>query len=428
MSVQRPQPNCVLCAPSLSAEDHSAIYYAYQESRSYEKAVKEATKRGVKVDIEDIRKHIQYHRPVQPAPRSRPKPEHLVTETKKLPPRLQEMILLVSRVPALSGSQLAEMFYWTGTEKQLASARNACYRDLRRLVLSNFVFKWYPALAVGPKGTRVRASQHRNGFYFLGRDSVPFIAEMEGFEPQRSRDWFLHDGDLPEAHKVFEMHSTAEVVASLARQAKELQAKGSSLEAKEMNVFPRFASYNWFGGKHLNIPLSLPGLQTTHQIGGFATFGFVVPEKKLSIGSPFMIEYDDGVRSLTEVAEHLSRYVDLKTSGALDSVFPTIKGIFPPLLIVTRDTYRLEQLKAKATSLFKGRASSATGLEVFIADQSTAALHGLTRDIWQPLYPEGEKNLTLTDILLERWEENVASGLTAAARITYKAPKHREGT
>lgn len=423
MSVQRPQADCLLCQPTLGLADHDAIYQAYQESRSYDKAVKEAAKRGIKIDADGVRKHIQYHRPVQPAPRTRPKADQLLSETRKLPARLQEMLLLIGRVPALSGSQLAEIFYWTGTEKQLASARNACYRDLRRLVLSNYVFKWYPALAVGPKGTRVRASQHRNGFYFLGRDSVPFISQLEKFDLQRGRDWFLHDADLPEAHRIFEMHSAAEVVAALARQAKELQAKGISLDVADMKVFPRFASYNWFGGRRLTLPMSLPGLKTTHQIGSFASFGFVVPDKKLSIGAPFMVEYDDGIRPIAEVAEHLSRYIDLKTSGALKQAFPVLGEIVPPLLIVTRDSYRLEQVRAATLPLLKGRATAADGLEVLISDQATAAAHGLSRDIWQPLYPKGERNLTLVEILLQHWQDDVAAGLTAAARIDYKQAK-----
>ncbi len=58
-----------------------------------------------------------------------------------------------------------------------------------------------------------------------------------------------------------------------------------------------------------------------------------------------------------------------------------------------------------------------------ISDQVTAAGHGLTRDIWQPIFPAGEKNMTFADLLLANWQENVDAGLTAAARIDFRSRK-----
>lgn len=425
MSVRRPQKDCQLCAFALPPETHEAIYHAYQEARSYQAAVKKAEKLGLKLTEEEIRNHFQYHRPVQPSPRTRFNSDKALARAKALPERLQEIVALVSRVPALTGTQLAELLYWTGTQKQLASARNGCYRDLRRLVLENYVYKWYPPAAVSAKGTRIRSSQHRNGFYLLGRDAVPFIEDHEGYEPQRGKDWVLSPEDMPEQHEVFEWNRAAETIASLARQGKRLEGEAKSITIGERKVFPRFQPLNWYGPRRLQLLVSAPGVKTQPMtLGGLAFFGFLLPEQKLSVGAPFIYEYDDGVRPLNEVAAHLVRYVDLKNSGALAKRFPDLVKLFPPVLLIARDAYRVEQVRVAAQQLARKRGVSGQELPIIIAaDQATVASIGLTADVWVSLW-DSTSNPTrrqLVDVLLKQWKQALAANLNSTARLRFDA-------
>src|SRR4051794_39551249 len=122
---RRPKTDCPLCA--LPDDTWAAIWRAYADSRDYSTAAAQAAAHGLACDEQNVREHLQYHRPVQPAPAGNLKRADALQRAHKLPERLRNIILACSRVPGLSGSQIAELFYWNGTDKQRASARNACY-------------------------------------------------------------------------------------------------------------------------------------------------------------------------------------------------------------------------------------------------------------------------------------------------------------
>ena len=209
MSVRRPQKDCSLCRSSLDEEVHRAIFYAYQEASSLFEAVARVKAVGVETTPEDLRRHIQYHRPIQPAPHGRFRADEALSKGQGLPRRRRELLSLVGRVSALSGTHLAEFFYWDGRAAQFASARAACYRDLSQLVKDNFLYRWYPPTAAAPSGVRVRAWQHRLSFYFLGRDATPLIEKSEDCTLARGSDWISSPEDLPASHELFAASAAA---------------------------------------------------------------------------------------------------------------------------------------------------------------------------------------------------------------------------
>jgi hypothetical protein len=378
VSVRRPQHDCSLCVASLTEDHARAIFHAHQESKTADDAVARLAKGGIETSTEQLRAHIQYHRPVQPAPRTRLKPEEALQRAKSLPERQRRMLLLISRVPALSGTQLAELFYWNGEDAHMNSARSACYRDLAALVKGNFLYRLYPQVAAGPAGSRVRAWQHRLSFYFLGRDAVPFVAGQEGFELQRGKDWFATEDELPNEHEVFAQNAAAEVVASFARQSRLPGITDKRLASSALgDAQVEFDESNWWG----NGRLDLPARGTRSQpVGGLSTFALHFPEKNLRFAAPFLYEYDDGLRPLNEVAEQLLRFVDLKRSGAVGARFPALAKarVFPPLLVVTLDPYRLEGLRRAVQKLAQRRGKTSDLPIIVCCDVASACKVGVS--------------------------------------------------
>lgn len=427
MSVRRPQRDCPLCDYRLPADTHAAIYHAYQENwrdvNCYKLVSRRAGKFGVDVTEAEARKHFQYHRIVQPAPRTRFKPEKALEQGRGLPVRLQETLILVSRVPALSGTQLAELFYWTGSESQIASARNACYRDLRRLVLDNFLYRWYPPVAAGPSGSAQRSQQLRNAFYTPGREAAPLIATAEGYEPVRGKDWALTESDLPSQHELFGQNAAAETVAALARKSKQLEAASKGVSVSGNTAYVRFVPMNWFAGRRVSVDLR----DGKFQPGGLASFGVYLPmqTQRVSVGCPFLYEHDDGVRPLDKLAEHVLRYAELKRSGTLGQRFKQMKDLYPPVLVIARDPYRAEQLRLAAQAAARRRNLSA-GLPIMVVcDQATVLGQPLDAEIWASMWdasPTPERR-GLVEVLLRNWKASLDAGLAATTRLTLSPPK-----
>lgn len=427
MSVRRPQRDCPLCDYRLPADTHAAIYHAYQENwrdaACYKLVSRKAAKLSVDVTEDEARKHFQYHRIVQPAPRTRFKPERALEQGRGLPPRLQETLVLVSRVPALSGTQLAELFYWTGSDSQIASARNACYRDLRRLVLDNFLYRWYPPVAAGPSGSAQRSQQLRNAFYTPGRESTPLIQAIEGYEPVRGKDWALTESDLPSQHEFFEQNAAAETVSSLARKSKQLEAASKGVLVSGNTAYVRFVPMNWFAGRRVSFDLR----DGRFQPSGLASFGVYLPmqTQRVSVGCPFLYEHDDGVRPLDKFAEHVLRYAELKRSGALGQRFGQLKDLFPPVIVVARDPYRAEQLRLAAQSAARRRNLS-TGLPIMVVcDQATVLSQPLEAEIWASMWDGSStpERRSLVEVLLRNWKSSIDAGLAATTRLTLTPAK-----
>ena len=387
---RRPKENCPLCPPALGADVHAEVWYAYQESQDFEIAAHEASQHGSECTPAQARKHFQYHRPVQPAPKGNLRRGHALQRAQQLPERLQAMLLLVSRVPGLSGSQLAELFYWNGTEKQWDSARNACYRDLNRLMWGGFVYRYYPPAQPTPGSAR-RGRQENLSLYFLGRDGIPYVEVHDGYEPQRG-DWIGDVGTLGGVEAVFADHDAAEIVAALSRQATTMRANNMLLAVDNLAVSVTFQPANWFGSKRAAVHFHdvLTRARSRVQPSGLAAVGIDVPAMGRSLLAPFFYEYVSGSKPAEHTAEKLLRYAELRMAGALGERFPDLRrgSWIPPILVVCRDADRVAEIQASVAKtvarhelLRDGRAPVAV-----IADEQTVASHGLSGHCWASLW------------------------------------------
>lgn len=414
MSVRRPQKDCSLCLSSLDEEIHKAIFYAYQEAANLVEAVARVKVVGVETTPEDLRRHIQYHRPVQPAPRGRFRADDALARGQSLPKRLRDILSLVGRVPALSGTHLAEFFYWDGREAQFASARAACYRDLSRLVKDNFLYRWYPATASAPSGVRVRAWQHRLSFYFLGRDAVPLIEKSEDCTLARGGDWISSVEDLPPSHELFATGAASENIAALARQARQMTAGGSSGAQGPAEI--QLATNSWFGP--MRLALANRGRQRPDW--GLAAFRFK-PQDQPGVLAPFLYEYDDGLRAQGDIVESLLKFIDLKRSGGLGDRVPQLGqgGFFPPLLVISTEPFRLESLRRSAQLAARKRGATKDLPIIVCADQTTVHAVGLSGESWVSLWDAAAtpRRHRLVDVLNHQAKGLSDIGLTAESKL-----------
>jgi len=400
--------DCPLCPPALDREKHDRVYYEYQETHLFEAAAIKSTELGSPATEAQARSHFQYHRIIQPPPRGYLRRNRALERAQALPRRLQDILLLVARVRGLAASDLAELFYWTGTEKQLASARNACYRDLRKLILEDFVYRYYPPNFGRSMAVRVRG-QEQLSFYFLGRDGVPYIEERERRELAH-REYVSGIKDLSDETKVLQQHEAAQVVSSLAHQVKLLEAEGRRPESGVEGAPALALSFdpaNWFGRERLSMTFRDPlsGLEETVSPGGFAAIGLSSPEHKFSVLAPFFYEYDTGVKTLTAYAEDLLGYLHLARAGAISDTFPQLprRDYFPPVIVVCRDMGRVVALQEEVRKLRAQRQLNAERMPVVvITDEVTNKHHGLAGQSWLSLWDhslEGRR-YRLTEVLL----------------------------
>ena len=412
MATRRPKENCPLCPPELDARAHAEVWYAYQESQDWEIAAHEAGQQGSECTPQQVTKHFQYHRPAQPAPKGNLRRGHALQRAQQLPDRLQAMLRTVARVPGLSGTQLAELFYWNGTEKQMDSARNACYRDLNKLMWGNFLYRYYPQATSTPGSAR-RGRQEHLSLYFLGRDGIPLVEVVDGYEPPRG-DWIPDIDALGDPESVFAEHDAAEVVAALARQARKMTADNMLLAVDNLAVGISFEPHNWFGAKRtaLHFHDALSRAKARVQPSGLATLGIEVPAMGRSLLAPFFYEYVTGTKPAEHTAEKLVRYAELRMSGALGERFPDLArggSWLPPILVVCRDPKHVATVQAavaKAVArhdlLQGGRAPVAV-----ISDEETVSEHGLNGHCWASLWDDSK----------EPRRHQLAKVLTAEARV-----------
>lgn len=421
----RNQKDCPLCPPALDRDQHDLVYYEYQETRDFARGAERATELGSPATPEETRAHFQYHRIVQPPPRGYLRRARALERARNLPERMQDIVTLISRVKALSASQLAELFYWTGSEEQTASARNACYRDLRRLILEDLVYRYYPPATARPSGGK-RARQDQLSLYFLGRDATPYIEEREERELSR-RDWISGTDQLSDDLRVIAQHETAEVVGSLARQVRTFEALGRRPQVEGAPPLAvHFNPLNWFGRERTAFTFTDPLSSRSESVspGGLCAVGLAVPERSFSVLAPLFYDYDPGVKPASAYAEDLLGYMFLARSGALHERFPELprRGYFPPVAIVCREMGRVIALQEEMGRLLHKRNLTDAQLPVIvITDEVTHTHHGLAGQSWLSLWDhslEG-KRYRLLEVLLHSCRPLV-NALTADAQLLHR--------
>jgi hypothetical protein len=298
-------------------------------------------------------------------------------------------------VPALSGWQIAELFYWNGSThpNKRRAAREACYRDLKRLVYGDFLYRFYPPSGTTPASARRRRQEHLS-LYYLGRDAIPLVELHDGHELTRN-EYVMSIDQLNDHARVFRDHDGASAVSALARQARELQHAGEPLVVDGLQLQLSFQPLNWYGPRRTALSFTEPIGQTRRRIApsGLAAIGVDIPGQ-VSLLAPFFYEYVSGAKPNEQVAEKLLRYAELRLSGALSERFPKFPlQWLPPILVICRDPGRVAAVQeavavlvARNELLRDGRAPVA-----IIADAPTLTQHGITGTCWMSLWETGAR-------------------------------------
>jgi hypothetical protein len=394
---RRAQKDCPLCVPQLSQADHDKVYYHYQSSGgNYPETARLATQLGSPTTARQVRTHLQYHRIIQPAPQGHLRRPYALQEGLALPRRLQEITLLVARVKALSATQLAQLFYWNGTDQQFPTARKACYRDLRRLSLMDFIYRYYPPQTARPSGTQ-QAKQDLLSFYFLGRDGSPYVEEHEQVTVPR-RDWIASPDNLADEFRIMQLQAAANIICELSRQIHILNASDQAVNlpgAPPLHL--SFSPMNWYGSHRTSFSFTDPlsGRKETVTPSGISAIGLTAPEKNFQALAPFFYEHDSGAKHPSAYAQQLLGYMYLERSGALSAHFPDLpkRGYFPPVIVVCRDMRRVIAIQDAMQTLLHQKAIGAEQMPVIIlTDEATHSSHGLTGQSWLSLWDNSLQN------------------------------------
>jgi hypothetical protein len=395
----------------MPAEAFAKVWYAYADSGDYSVAAQAAAEAGVACDAKQVRDHFSYCRPTQPPPRGNLRRQFALSRAEQLPERSRRIMLLVGRVPALSGSQIAELFYWTGNPKQYKSAQNGCYRDLKKLMYQDFLYRYYPE-AQGPSSNKRRGRQEHLALYFLGRDAVPYVELAERYEPQRG-EWVSGIEDERADAFILREHDANEVVCSLARQAKKLAFTGEPVSIEGIDLDVELQPENWFAGRRASVHFRDLTSRESIQLplGALVAFsvrfpGLVDEEGgQRSVLAPMAFEYYPGTRPPEQIAAKLLRYAQAGEVGAIGERFPDLagRGWLPPIVIVCRDAERVARVQAAAQRFARQhqllRTNRPTAL---ICDARTVAERGLAGRVWMSVWdrPDSDRRHLLLKWLI----------------------------
>lgn len=370
--------DCPICSDS---ELNTRAWHQLQDNKGdYEKAAAAF----YTIDRNLLRDHFQYHKATQPPPKGSLRRDKALEKGKKLTQRAQDMILLTSRVPALSATQLAEIFFWNGTAKQMSSARNACYRQLRNLMYTDMLYRIYPgptarpAALEGGKGESV-------SIYFLGRDGVPLVESREGQQLTR-RQWVVRPEDAGEDWKLRQRQEANEVVTGLNRQLKE----DNRIEIQGVEAEISFSYLNWIADRRMfwQWQDAVRG-PTRIYLSGLAAIGATFPERNASFLLPFTYLYDAGSQSVESTVNELTHYGLLERSDLIHNLLPEMPvGFVPPLLVICRDAERVAAVRAAAQ---KNSLTYTNKPLIITTDQTTFENHGLRGESWISLW-DGDKS------------------------------------
>lgn len=383
---------CKLCSsdPLIQQE----VWYAYQEHKNYEGPLTKARELGVETNFEEVKQHFKHHNILQPPPKGYLRKDEALAKALKLPLRLQNILKLVAKVPALSGTQLAEMFYWNGTPGQLTAARNACYRDLKRLVQDDYLYRFYPNFSANASDTQ--RSKERLSIYFLGRNATPLVANAK-IEVGK-KDWIGHPRQLESSHLVLQKNDASQVVSMLSRQMK--SAESLAIHANFQNVEFKFSMNpeNWFGPFQTQTRFHAPTGSTLLRPDGLAAVGLEAVGKPMQLLAPFYYEYDDTTRTPYSSANRLLAFVEYYRSGEFSKQFD-LPGFFPPILIVCKDAQRSQALTRAAKTAARKQGMVDRLPLMIITDKQTAERHALLGSCWRSVWGD-EKKYTLIEALL----------------------------
>jgi hypothetical protein len=384
--LRRPQDDCPICAAPDRVQ--AAFWYLLQQTKGdFQVLSEEVTKRGMNLTKNEVSRHYSYHRPLQPAPQGYLRREQAREKIDKLRPRPQQIISLVGRVPGLTATQIAELFFWNGEEAKWASAQNAAYRQLQGLLYSDFLYRYYPAITENPRG---KDRRDQVSLYYLGRDGVPLLEDLS-IEMTR-KDWIGSSEELAEDFRLLSQHRDLKPLAVLGKRL--ISDKGVPY-----NVGGRLINYNfnpdhWIAGRHLKFsgrdPMKGQFRFQAQQMGALT-----VSQGNSDLLVPFFIEYDSGIKTPEKMAEQLINYASLMRSGVLFRRWPELTE-FPPILIISRDHERALRVQEASK-----RATGDLPVAV-ICDETTFNEHALTASCWKSAWnpdPQSE-SFPLAAILL----------------------------
>ena len=382
MALQKHE-DCPLCVDSQLAEQ---AWWSLQESGGNHARASETIEN---IDDFVLREHFKYHRSVQPAPKKQSLHKDNLKKAKRKGSRAQKIIILCARVPALSSSQLAEIFYWNGKKDQLSAARSACYRQLRWLLYSDMLYRLYPTKSARPKkanGAKAIA------IYFLGRGGVALVEDREKNKLDQ-RQWITGINQVGEDWRLRERQENNEIVASLVNKIRQ----NNAVDIQDARATLTFSPLNWYADRRMRWTFKDPIEGNVRlYLGGLSAFGITFPEKKASSLLPFTYLYDSGSVKIETISRDLINYGSLERNSVMQQVCPDFPpGFVPVLLVVCNNARRCEELRKQCQ---KSEKTTSNKPLIIVTDKATFYQHGLRGKIWLYLWDK-QKTPTLYPLI-----------------------------
>jgi hypothetical protein len=392
--------SCALCEAPI--ELFEQIFYAWQDSHgSYETALDRAESIGIRVDERLLRAHFQQHPFVQPKVRKRGKTDALLRSGLSLPPRAQLMLRLLSSVGPMTVKQAASLLYWDGPGTSMRAAHTSCQRDLKRLVLDGFVYKYHPD-----------TTRTERLVYFISRSAIPYLTKI-GLRPKPYMVTASHKEAAAYPDLAFHLNYV-NLLTSLALQARAID--GASVNQPGLVIDVRFKPEAWHSKPKLRFTDTRAGTFTAEP-ACVGSFGVTIPERNVSLYCPFIFEVDYAERSAEETASSLLRYVSMLRSGYMQTAAGFPPGFQPPVIVLMHDISRATNVRRLLSASNTVRSEDILP-PLFICDQQTFAEHA-SSPVWLSAWDMSAQRLGLLEMLLKSCSKLAVSGLTADSAVPF---------
>lgn len=374
-----PHQDCPLCEAEEQIQDRA--WQAYGMDKDSGRALRSLRAAGLSgVSEKQVRAHFRAHNFRQPqAPQaSRAK---MLAAAQSIPDghgRIPKILQALSRQGALSHSQIVRLFFYPDTSSQ-DSAEKSAARMLGRMRFAHLI---YP---VRPDGQRSPET-----YYGLGAWALPMLEECDPQTPPGKP--LAHREELPLyllqgqalAAETFVQLRTSLYPRNRANRILEVYGK-----ATPMHMNPE----SWWGSRSL---LFADG-DLRYRADGFACLA-MNDGRKQQFQLPMLLEQDEGILDVEEVAKSAANYVELSRRGVPQSRFPQhqIERYHIPLLLVTNTPGRAERIRQQLGELV----GSETGPMILVCDQQSFQDGAWEDNCWKVVGMEEDLGMNLAELLL----------------------------
>jgi hypothetical protein len=387
---------CKLCDPNLDREIHDFIWRAFVDG-GRGRAVIASQSRNIAIDEREVRRHFEYHRPVQAPPNINVNKDELEKIIKKTPQRRRSLIELAFRLGSVDERLASNLIYWSGNPDKLVAANKAAARDLKMLVNNDFLFRIYPE---NLPGKTIGLSQPAvfflgsNGRYFLNSHSDFIVTGKDiAKTPEEKKNW----------SNILKINGPNLIFYSLIEnlnQTEEPLLKRGEFGGVKVEV----SGENFLAKEFIKIKLRDPS-KNFKELKMSGAGGIVFKDKKdLPLLAPFLYYFDDGRRRPEKVIDDILTGQVLIKTGQVKDVFPQFQKAQTIPTIVIAEKNRLNKLLDESRS----KRNLALPDSLVLLTEKTEK-NVFTEPIWVDLFSGKKKDSLIKELILTNKNNPVQS-------------------